>query len=51
MYLLVYDRTRYLILFESEKYHVIQNKIRYLISQKSGITYLISHNYGKIKID
>ena len=25
--------------------------IRYLISVKSGITHLISHNYAKIKVD
>ena len=34
----VYDGTRYLVLFESEKYDSIYNKIRYLISVKSGIT-------------
>ena len=34
----VYDGTRYLVLFESEKYDFIYNKIRYLISVKSGIT-------------
>ena len=29
----------------------IYNRIRYLISQKSGITYVISHNYARIKVD
>ena len=29
----------------------VYNRIRYLISVKSGITYIISHNYAKIKID
>ena len=51
VFIRVYDRTRYLRLFDPEKYDVIQNKIRYLISQKSGITYVISHNCGEIKID
>ena len=47
----VYDGTRYLVLFGPEKYDVIYNRIRYMISQKSGITYVISHNYGGIKVD
>ena len=29
----------------------IYSRIRYLISPKSGITYIISHNYAKIKVD
>ena len=47
----VYDGTRYLVLFGSEKYNFIYNIIRYLIGVKSGITYVISHNYAKIKVD
>ena len=47
----IYDGTRYLVLFESEKYDSIYNRIRYLGSVKSGITYTISHNYAKIKVD
>ena len=43
------DRTRYLVLFGKAKYFIC-NKIRYLISVKSGITYIISHNYAKIKL-
>ena len=35
----------------SEKYGYIYNKIRYLISVKSHITDIISHNYTKIKVD
>ena len=27
------------------------NRIRYLIGQKSGVTYVFSHNYARIKID
>ena len=44
----VYDQTRYLVLFESEKYDLTYNRIRHLRSLKSGITYFISHNYAKI---
>ena len=47
----VYDGTRYLVLFGSEKYDSFHNRIRYLISVKNGITYIISHNYAKIKVD
>ena len=47
----VYDRTRYLVLFGSEKCDVISNKNRYLSNLKCGITYVISHNYVRIKID
>ena len=45
----VYDGTRYLVLFVSGKYDYIYNKITYLISVKSGITDIISHNYAKNK--
>ena len=44
-------RTRYLVLLSPEKYDAIYNRIRYLTSQKSDITYVISHNYSRIKID
>ena len=48
-----YDETRYLVLFESEKYDLQQDysRITYLIEVKSGITYVISHNYTKIKTE
>ena len=29
----------------------IYNKIRYLIIQKSGIKFVISHNYARIEVD
>ena len=42
-------------IFFPEKYEasdrMIYNRIRYLISLKSGITYVNSHNYAKIKIE
>ena len=47
----VYDGTRYLVLFGGEKYDFLYNRIRYLIGVKIGITYVISHNYAKIKVD
>ena len=47
----VYDGTRYLVLFRSKKYDFIYNRIRYLINVKSGIIYIISYNYAKIKVD
>ena len=46
----IYDGTRYLTLFGSEKY-AIYNRIRYLISLRSGITYISSHYFAKIKVD
>ena len=33
------------------KYEPIFGKIRYFISKKSVITYIISHNYAKVKIN
>ena len=47
----IYDGTRYLTLFSSEKYVVVYDRIRYLISLKSGITYIFSHYFAKIKVD
>ena len=38
-------------LFASEKFDTIDNRIRFLISQKRGIKYIFSHNYAKIKLD
>ena len=46
----VYDGIRYLLLFVSEKYDAFSNRIRYLLSQKSCITYVSFHNNSKIKI-
>ena len=47
----IYDGTRYLTLFGSEKYEAIYSRIRCPISQKSGITYIFSHYFAKIKVD
>ena len=47
----IYDWSRYLTLFGSEKYDTIYDRIRYLISLKSGITYIFSHYFAKIKVE
>ena len=47
----VYDGTTYLVLFGGENNDSIHNRIRYLISVKSDITYIISHDNAKIKVD
>ena len=38
-------------LLGKEKHDTIYGRIRYLISIKSGITYIISHNYPTIKVN
>ena len=47
----VYDRTRCLVLLGREKYNFTYNRIKYLIGIKSGITYVISQYYAKLKVD
>ena len=42
---------RYLVLFDDRLFDKICDKIKYLISEKSGITDSINHNFGKIRID
>ena len=46
-----YSRTEYLVLFDSENIYAIFNGIRHLISLKFGISYFVSNNYAKIKIN
>ena len=52
VFIRVYDGTRYLVLFGSEKYDSIYDRIRYLISVKSDITItsIISHNYATTNV-
>ena len=45
----IYDGTKHLVLFGPEKYDAIYDRIRYLISLKSGITYIFSYSFVKIK--
>ena len=47
----IYDWSRYLTLFGSEKYDAIYDRIRYLLGPKSGITNILSHYFAKIKVD
>ena len=47
----IYDGSRYLSLPGTENYDVIYDRIRYLISLKSSITYIFSHYFAKIKVD
>ena len=52
MDLLVFTmKARYLVLFGNEKCDSIHNRTRYHIGVKSGIAYIIPHDYAKIKID
>ena len=39
------------ILFDSELFNKVCDKIKYLISKTRGITNIINHNIGKIRID
>ena len=43
--------TRYLEIFGSSLYYEIHNRIRYLISEKSGTADSINHRFAKTKID
>ena len=47
----IYAGTRYLVSFEPEKHDAVFNRISYVIGVKSGITYVISHYYARIKVD
>ena len=40
IFIKIFDETRYLTLFGSGKYDAIYNRIRYLISLKSGVTFI-----------
>ena len=44
-------KIKHLILFDYGLFNKICDNIKYLISQKSGITNSINHNFGKIRID
>ena len=47
----IFDGIRYLVLLGSKQYDAIYNRTRYLITQKSGITDIINHNFARIMID
>ena len=42
VFITIYDGSKYLVLLGFEKYDIIYNRIRYLISLKSNITYIFS---------
>ena len=44
-------KIKHLILFDYGLFNKICDKIKYLVSKKSGITKSINHNFGKIRID
>ena len=47
----IYDGIRYLALFALEKYNTIFDRINYLLSEKSDITYSSNENLAGIRID
>ena len=47
----IYNGTRFLVLFGSKKYDAVYNRIMYILSLKSSITYVSSHYYATIKVD
>ena len=47
----VYDGVSYLVLFLNLWYEEIYDRIRYLISYKSGLTNSINLNFVRIRID
>ena len=47
----IHDKIGYLVLFDYSYCVEICDKIKYLISEKSGITDSISHNFARIRID
>ena len=47
----IFDGTRHLTLFGSEKYNAIYNRIISLTSLKSSVSYVFSHYCAKIKTD
>ena len=47
----IYDGSKYLVLLGLEKYDAMCDRVAYLISPKSGITYTFSHYFTKIKVD
>ena len=47
----IYYETWYLTSLGSEKYEAIYKRIWNIKSQKSGITFIFSHCFAKIKVD
>ena len=47
----IYCGTKYLKLFSPEKDYAIYDRTRFFVSLKSGITFIFSHYFAKIKTD
>ena len=47
----IYYGIRYLVIFDHNQHEKIWDRIRYLISEKSGIADSINHNFPTIRID
>ena len=47
----IYDGIRYLVILDHSWFDKICDSIKYLITEKSGITDRISHNFARIRID
>ena len=45
------DLLKFMMELGPEKYDAIYKRIRYLISPKSSITYVLSHCYAKSEVD
>ena len=51
IFIKIHEKIRYLVLFDYSYCDKIWDKIKNLISEKSGITDSINHNFARIKID
>ena len=47
----IHDRIIYLVLFDYGWFDKLFDTIKYLITEKSGITDSINHNFARIRID
>ena len=47
----LYENTYENILMYVISYKAVYSGVRYLISEKAGVTYSINHNFAKVKID
>ena len=47
----IYDRIRYLVTLGHSWFDEICDGMKYLISEKSGITDIINHNFARIRVD
>ena len=47
----IYDGIRYLVILDRNWLDKICDSVKYLISEKGGITDIINHNFARIRID